>query len=130
MIDTNIRVVQGFKVFSVNGRGSQVKAILKGSKDDLRSGDGDVGDILKSLEIHSTAGEDAPADVTLLHTHDEPNTYSHPFVVNSITVKQDDIKVVLNLVVEEDGANLRDVVKSLFIHMENDTDAELVLARV
>lgn len=128
MVDTNIRAVQGFKVFSFNGKGSQIKATLKGPKDDLRGGD--VGDILKSLEIHSTAGEDAPIDVTLLYTHDEPNTYSQHFIVRTVTIKQDDIKVVLELLESEDGVDSREVVKSLFIHSESETEVELVLARV
>jgi hypothetical protein len=130
MVVTNIRPVQGFKVFSLSGKGGQVKVVLKGPKDDLRSGDGDVGDILKSLELHSTAGEGAPVDMSLLHTHDETNTYAQPFIVNTVTVKQDDIKVTLELLATEDGESSRDVVKSLFIHSESETDVELVLARV
>ena len=126
MVATNIRPVQGFKVFSLSGKGSEVKAVLKGSKDDLRAGDGDVGDILKSLELHSTAGEGAPVDMSLLRAPDETTTYAQPFIVNTVTIKQDDIKVTLDLVVDEEGESPRDVVKSLFIHSESDTEVELV----
>jgi len=130
MVDTNIRPVQGFKVFSYSGKGSEVKVVIKGAKDDLRT-DGDIGDVLKSLELHSTAGESAPVTMSLLHNSDETRTYSQPFIVNTITVKQDDVKVSLNLVIDENnGMALTDVVSSLSIHAENDTDVEVVLARV
>lgn len=134
VVQTQIRLVQGFFVESFTVKSDTIKVTLKGNKDDLRAGDGDVGDILKSLELHATAGEDATLSAALLRDgEDTPTTYPCPFVVVSFTVKQDDIKLVVEAdkenLSEEDGAT--DVVKSLAIHSAGGSDrpVELTLAR-
>jgi hypothetical protein len=66
--NTNIRVVQGFKVASFVVKQDVVKIVLEASKDDIRAGEGDVGDVLSSLELHCTAGESAPVELTLART--------------------------------------------------------------
>ena len=72
------RVVQGFFVNSFTVKKESIKVVLKGVKDDIRAGDGDVGDVLKSLELHSTAGEEAPIKVALLLGDKWYNPEDHP----------------------------------------------------
>jgi len=71
MANTNIRVVQGFTVASFMVKQDVVKIVLEANKDDLRVGEGDIGDILSSLELHCTAGEAAPVELTLARSMDD-----------------------------------------------------------
>jgi len=48
-----------------------VKIVLEASKDDIRAGDGDVGDVLSSLELHCTAGEEGTVELTLARSMDD-----------------------------------------------------------
>lgn len=138
MAQNQNRVVQGFFVNSFTVKKESIKVVLKGIKDDIRAGDGDVGDVLKSLELHSTAGEEAPIKIALLLGELEPTTSQYRFVVNSFVIKQDDIKLVLesdkeNLIEEEQVENVAlTVVRSLAIHSaaREDKPVELSLVRV
>jgi len=133
MATTQIRVIQGCFVETFTVKKELIKVSLKAVKDDVRAGDGDIGDFLKSLELHATAGESAPIEITLLR--DETSTYQYPFIVMSFVVKQDNIKIVLeakkpNLTEgEEDESS--EIVKSLAIHSAGGSDktVELTLAR-
>jgi hypothetical protein len=62
----NIRtqVVQGFKVDSFLVKPDEIKLVLKASKDDVRAGTFNMGDILSWLELHSTA--DCPIELSLM----------------------------------------------------------------
>lgn len=126
---SNIRAVQGFYVDTFTVKKDKVKAILKGNKDDVRAGDGDVGDVLKSLELHSTAADSTPVSLSLLRDFESTNTDSHDLTVVSFTVKQDLIKLVLEVEKEEDEGG--DLVKSLAVHSARgeDSSVEIVMAR-
>jgi len=131
------RVVQGCYVESFTVKKDMIKVTFKAEKDDIRAGDGDVGDVLKSLELHATAGEDATISAALLTNESTLTTSPYSFVVSSFTVKQDELK----LVVEADKENLSeeeayedataDVVKALAVHSAGGKDkpVELTLAR-
>ena len=137
MAQARDRVVQGCFVSSFTVKKDTIKVSLKAIKDDVRAGDGDIGDVLKSLELHSTAGEDAPIKASLLLNELETRTNQYLFVVSSFVVKQDEIKIVL----EAEKENLSegeqadpvasDVVKSLAIHSAGGEDkpVELTLVR-
>lgn len=129
MIDTNIRAVQGFYVDTFIVKKDKIKVVLKGNKDDIRAGDGDVGDVLKSLELHSTAADSSPLSASLLVGFDGVDTNSYELPVASFTVKQDFIKLVLE--VEKEEEEDEDLVKSLAVHSARgeDSPAELVVAR-
>jgi hypothetical protein len=71
MANTNIRVVQGFTVASFVVKQDVVRIVLQASKDEIRAGDGDVGDVLSSLELHCTAGDSAPVELTLARSMDD-----------------------------------------------------------
>jgi hypothetical protein len=47
--------VQGFKVDSFLVKKDEVKLVLKASKDEVRAGAFNLGDVLSMLELHSTA---------------------------------------------------------------------------
>jgi len=130
MVDTNIRAVQGFYVDTFTVKKEKIKAVLKGNKDDIRAGDGDVGDVLKSLELHSTAADSTPVSASLLRDFENTDTDSHDLTVVSFTVKQDFIKLVLE-VEKEDEDEGGDLVKSLAVHSARGEDGpvELVMAR-
>lgn len=130
MTDNNNRVVQGFYVKSVMIKKDSIKAKLVCNKDDLRAGDGDVGDVVQSLELHATAGEDAPVMASLLRNDLEITTYSCPFIVNTYTVSQDGISIIL-VAVQTDGVNMSDVSKSLTMHADggDERQVELTVSR-
>jgi len=70
--------VQGFFVDNVMVKGNKLIIILKGEKDEIRAGAGDIGSVVQSLELHATAGEDAVINATLLRNEREFETYQHP----------------------------------------------------
>jgi hypothetical protein len=121
--------VQGFLVDSFTVKGDTIKVILKGLKDDIRSGTRDLGETIHSLEVCSTAGEDFPINCTLLNNSLETTTYRHPFIVVDFLVKQDCIKLKLEAVSVENGTPLNGVAKSLTIHAQagESSPVELVL---
>ena len=125
-------VVQGFLVDSFTVKGDTVKVTLKGLKDDVRAGAEDIGYVVKSLEICATAGEDAPISCSLLSNSLETTTYSHPFIVRDFLVKQDCIKLKLEVKVVENGTPLNGVAKSLTIHAQagESSPVELILPSV
>ena len=131
MTTTQIRLVQGCFVSTFTVKKESIKLILKGIKDDIRVGQGDIGDFLKSLELHATAGEGAPIEIALLRDSVDLATYPCPFVVSSFTVKQDDIKIALEKTLSDDDEE-EDVMKSLGIHSSGGADkpVELTLSRV
>ena len=47
--------VQGFKVDSFLVKKDEIKLVLKASKDEIRAGAFDLGDVLGMLELHSTS---------------------------------------------------------------------------
>lgn len=49
------QLVQGFKVDSFLVKKDEIKLVLKASKDDIRAGAYDLGDVLGMLELHSTS---------------------------------------------------------------------------
>ena len=63
MANKSIWVVQGFQVDTFVVKKDEIKLTLKVSKDDLRAQDGDIGDILTSLEMHSSG--EVPVEITL-----------------------------------------------------------------
>lgn len=131
MVQTRIRVVQGSFVNTFTVKKELIKVTLKAMKDEIRAGDGDVGDFLKSLELHATAADSAPIDVTL--SRDDGSSYQYPFIVISFVVKQDDIKVILEAqnLTEEEGNESSEIVKSLAIHSAGGSDkmVELTMSR-
>jgi hypothetical protein len=133
MATSNILVVQGCYVFNINMKGDSIKAVLKGDKDTVRAGEEDISGLLKSLELHITAGDGAPIEVSLLSNENATTTYQHPFIVSSLLVKQDDVKIILetNKEISGEDASLEDVAKSLAIHSiaGEDKPVELTLAR-
>ncbi len=133
---TRIRVVQGYFVDTFTVKKDKINVTLKADKDDIRAGDGDVGDVLKSLELHATAGESSPAEIALQIQEVGLVTAPYPFIVESFTVKQDDIIIKVmaekqNLSEEEADDVAADVVKSLAVHSAGGIDkpVELTLAR-
>jgi len=63
MAASNVWVVQGFQVETFMVKKDKMKLVLMADKDDLRAQDGDIGDILASLEAHSSG--EYPVEVTL-----------------------------------------------------------------
>jgi hypothetical protein len=57
MADRTIQTqpVQGFKVDSFLVKKDEIKLVLKASKDEIRAGAFDLGDVLGMLELHSTS---------------------------------------------------------------------------
>jgi len=132
MAISNILVVQGCYVFNVNMKGDSIKVILKGDKDNIRAGTEDISGLLKSLELHITAGDGAPVEASILSNFNDTTTYQHPFIVSSLLVKQDDVKIILETNKEISGdVLLEDVAKSLAIHSiaGEEKPVELTLAR-
>jgi hypothetical protein len=131
MVASNILVVQGCYVFNINMKGDSIKVIIKGDKDTIRAGTGDISDFLKSLELHATAGDGAPIEASLLMTSEGTQTSQYSFIVSSFLVKQDDIKLVLETNSTLNESALTDVVKSLGIHSiaGEDKPVELTLSR-
>jgi hypothetical protein len=130
------RVVQGCFVDTFTVKQDTIKVTLKGEKDDIRAGDGDIGDVLKSLELHTTAGEDAPVIAALQMDEVNITTAPYPFVVKDFTVKQDTITIKVeaekqNLTEDEADDTAADVVKALAVHSVGGSDkpVELTLAR-
>lgn len=65
MVNSNVRVVQGFTVSSFVVKQDTIRIVLEAKKDDIRVGDGDISNVLESLELHSTAADSAPIELTL-----------------------------------------------------------------
>jgi len=57
MADKKIQTqpVQGFKVDSFLVKKDEIKLVLKASKDEIRAGNFNLGDVLGMLELHSTS---------------------------------------------------------------------------
>jgi hypothetical protein len=57
MADKKIQtqLVQGFRVGSFLVKKDEVKLVLVASKEDVRAGDYNLGDVLSMLELHSTS---------------------------------------------------------------------------
>lgn len=57
MADKKIQtqLVQGFKVDSFLVKKDEIKLVLKASKDEIRAGNFNLGDVLGMLELHSTS---------------------------------------------------------------------------
>jgi hypothetical protein len=66
MANTNTQPVQGFKVQAFMVKKDEVKLTLVASKDEVRAGTYDLGDVLKLLELHSSS--DFPIELTLVTT--------------------------------------------------------------
>ncbi|MHA2216329.1 MAG: hypothetical protein ACXACY_10345 [Candidatus Hodarchaeales archaeon] len=113
----SVRIVQGFTVASFSGSKNNVKAILFADKDDISAGDGDIGDVLESLELHSTAADTSTVGVALRNSASVQTSYSSfDFTVVDFMVKQDKIKLSLQINTDvEDESSFR-VLNSLGIH--------------
>jgi len=98
-----VRVVQGFGVVSFTGKNDSVKVVLSGDKDDIRAGDGDIADVLESLELHSTAADTSSVGVALRNSEDAEQSTSYEFTVSNFVVKQDKIKLVLEALTSDVG---------------------------
>lgn len=125
----NSMVVQGFMIDSFTVKGDVISITLKGEKEEIRAGSFDLGDVLKSLELHITTGEDVPVRCSLLRSSIELTTYSYPFTVRSYVVKQDDIKLKIEATAIQD-IPLSDVSKSLTIHAQEEKQLELTLSEI
>jgi hypothetical protein len=66
MVNSNVRVVQGFTVSSFVVKQDTIRIVLEAKKDDIRAGEGDIGSVLTSLELHATASDSAPIELTLV----------------------------------------------------------------
>lgn len=98
-----VRVVQGFSVVSFTVKGDKVKVVLNGEKDDIRTGEGDIADVLESLELHSTAADTSTVGVALRNSVEAQQSTSYEFVVSNFAVKQDRIKLVLETLTSDVG---------------------------
>lgn len=49
------QLVQGFKVDTFLVKKDEIKLVLKASKDEIRAGNFDLGQVLGMLELHSTS---------------------------------------------------------------------------
>ena len=114
-----VRVVSGFYVKNFTMKQDALKVVLNADKDDVTSGDGDIGDVLESLELHSTAADSSSISAALQTSFAEPTTRPFDFKVVSFTVKQDTIKLELSASQEdnEDGVDSVEIVKALAIHV-------------
>ncbi len=117
-----VRVIQGFGVASFTCKGEDVKVVLSGSKDDIRAGDGDMSDVLESLELHSTAADTSTISVALRRTAEAEESTSYEFVVTSFAVKQDKIRLVLSTAITDDV----DVLGALGVHAAAEGERNLV----
>jgi hypothetical protein len=119
----SVRVVQGFGVVSFTVRNDEVKVVLSGCKDDIRAGDGDIADVLESLELHSTAADTSTISVALRNSEDAEQSTSYEFVVLSFAVKQDKIRLVLETLTSDVGMA---VLGALGTHSAAEEDQRLV----
>jgi len=117
-----VRVVQGFGVMSFTCKGEDVKVVLSGSKDDIRAGDGDISDVLESLELHSTAADTSTVSVALRRSAEDEQSTPYEFVVTSFAVKQDKIRLVLSTTTTDDF----DMLKALGVHAASEGERNLV----
>jgi hypothetical protein len=101
-----VRVVQGFGIVSFTCKEEKVKVTLSGSKDDIRAGEGDIADVLESLELHSTAADTSAVSVALRNSADAEQSTSYEFTVASFGVKQDEIKMVLQAQTSDVGMSV------------------------
>lgn len=108
-----VRVVQGFEVSHFTGRSVMVKAVLVGKKDDISAGDGDIADVLESLELHATAADTSPVTVAMRATEDAEHSTPYEFPVKSFDVKQDGIRIVIEGEISDIGI---DVLGALGLH--------------
>ena len=69
MAASNIWIVQGFQVDKFEVKKDKVKLLLVADKDDLKAQDGNIGNILASLEAHSSG--EYPVEVTLGRCDDD-----------------------------------------------------------
>lgn len=124
-----VRAVQGFKIVSFTGKNDEVKVVLNGDKDDIRAGEGDIADVLESLELHSTAADTSTVSVALRNAEDAEQSTSYEFVVSNFAVKQDSIKLVLSAQTSDVGVA---VFRALGIHASAEGDeafAEITMQR-
>ena len=132
MVDTNLRAVQGLCVKSatLTSKKDSVKLVLEADKDDIGAGTGTIADVLVSLEFHSTGADSSPVSASLQGSPFE-------FSVDSFTVKQDKLTVVLTTPEEEAGADLVDegdnnlnarILGAVALHSSSGTAVELILA--
>lgn len=119
----SVRVIQGFVVSNFTGRGSVVKAILSADKDDIRAGDGDISDVLESLELHSTAGDSSTITLALKNSEEAEHSTPYEFSVKRFDVKQDSIKIVVEAVLSEIGF---EVLGALGTHSSSEDDSRFV----
>lgn len=108
-----VRVVQGFEVASFTGKNVNVKAILIARKDDVSAGEGDIADVLESLELHATAADTTPISVAMRETEEAEQSTAYDFTVSSFAVKQDNIRVVVEASIEDLGI---EVLGALGVH--------------
>ena len=118
-----VRVVQGFGVVSFTGREDKVKVVLCGDKDDIRAGEGDLADVLESLELHSTAADTSSVSVALRNSEDAEESTSYEFTVSNFSVKQDSIKLVLQASTSDVGIS---VLGALGTHAASEGEQRLV----
>jgi hypothetical protein len=121
------RAVQGFNISTFTVKQDKVKVVLEADKDDIRTGDGGISDVLESLELHSTAADSSCVGAALRNSHEESATSSHELTVTSFTVKQDRIKIVLEA--ERDNEGDGDLVRALGIHSAENQNVELTMQR-
>ena len=118
----SVRVVQGFGVFSFTGKNETVSLVLKGAKDDIRAGEGDISDVLESLELHSTASDTSTVSVALRNSDGEAST-SYEFTVESFNVNKESIKITLKTQTSDETMS---VLTALGRHAAADLDENVV----
>jgi len=62
-VNTRVWVVQGLQIDTFTVKKDKVKIVLMADKDDISAQNGNIGDILSSLEAHSSG--EYPVEVTL-----------------------------------------------------------------
>lgn len=118
-----VRVVQGFEVSSFTGKNVSVKAVLSADKDDIRAGDGDILDVLESLELHSTAGDTSTITIAMKNSAEAEHSTPYEFSVKRFDVKQDKIRIVVEAVLPEIGF---EVLGALGTHSSSENDDRFV----
>lgn len=63
MVANRSWIVQGFQVDTFTVKKDKVKIVLLADKDDISAQDGQIGDILSSLEAHSSG--EYPVEITV-----------------------------------------------------------------
>lgn len=121
------RAVQGFNISTFTVKQDKVKVVLAANKDDIRAGDGGIPDVLESLELHSTAADSSSVSAALRNSNEAATTSAYDLTVISFTVKQDKIKIVLEMDRENEGEG--DLVRALGIHSADNQDVELTVQR-